>query len=177
MTTTTPVPESDPVLRLLHELLRRDEARAEKLEQMQTSLDKLEHGNQQQKSYNERTTANFEELKGALQRQDGQITALDQRIAGNYRGQVAQGDLILGEIKESTERLSNIERALVGNHRHTMTLQGSLLEEGNRLGTRVGQAESAASSAVEVALQTKSAVSSLSGRVDAIEKRQEAAAV
>lgn len=137
--TTTPNPESnDPVLQYLKELLRRDTERAEALAALAQVVGKLEAD---QRGFIDRTQKDFTEVKGELQRQDGQITALDARIGGNYRGQAAQIELVLGEMRVHGERLTNMERAIVENNGDTQTLHGRLIENSDMLGERVRRTE------------------------------------
>lgn len=171
MTTTPSETSDDPVLRLLRELLRREEARAEDLKVVRASLVKLETEASEQRFFRERTKKDIEEVKGAFERQDGQLIALDQRISGNYRGQSAQNDLVLGELKGFSERLGNIERAIVENHRDTMVLQGKVIEEGDRLGFRAAQYEGVIQSLATATREVRTNLEVVVTRVNQLEAK------
>jgi len=137
--TMTPTPESDPAtLQLLREFLRRDAERTEALAELKEAIAEIRA---EQRRFIDCTQKDFTEVKGELQRQDGQITALDARIAGNYRGQAAQIELVLSELRVHGERLANMERAMVENSRDTHTLQGRLIESSDLFGQRVLRTE------------------------------------
>ena len=132
---TTPTPDTkDPVLELLQEFMRRDTERNEALAAMHLTLQRIET---EQRGFVDRTKKDFIEVKGELQRQDGQIGALDARIGGNYRGQAAQIELVLGEMRVHGERLTNIERAVIETSRDTHTLHGRLIETTDSHGQRI----------------------------------------
>jgi len=123
----------DPVVKLLNELIARDDERQEELaalklhmrEVVEKGIARLEGGQKR----------NEEEFR----RQDSQLRAIEQRIAGNYAGQSAQFDTITDELRGSNGRLGLVEEVLVKVHRSQSMLHGRFIEESDRSGGKIKQ--------------------------------------
>jgi chromosome segregation ATPase len=131
---TTPTPTDDPVLKLLKELVARDDQTKETLGEFEKSLTDV-------KGSLARSEVQLRELRTEFQRQDQQLQAYDQRISGNYRGISAHLEVFGEEIRNTNRFIGNLEQAVVKLNRTSQVLHGRLIEESDIVGGRLGTLE------------------------------------